>query len=118
MLDFIETNESKKLTQYLIPANVNIKFEFVEGIGWKEFIFIVASIILSYVLYIIGGLVKVTPIIRLIVASLIVGATYLFVRVEPSTGFSMVSLLRNKKDFKSKQLLYIYKYNSGFKEEK
>lgn len=49
--------------------------------------------------------------------TLIFGAmTYLFVKVEPSTGRSTWTMLKSLLDFKKKQKRYIYKYKSGTEE--
>lgn len=150
MVEFEENIEEKKVTQYLIPANVNARFEFIEGIGWKEFIFVVIALAIGVGIYFLLGLFTATeqfklselPLaesvgiiedkftkidgdivtktrevipapIRLILLLIPVAGTFLAVRVDPSTGLSLVSNLRDAKAFRSKQKRYIYKYNSG-----
>lgn len=150
MLDFVEENEDRKITQYLIPVNVNARFEFIEGIGWKEFFFLTIALGVGILVYFLLGLFTVTeqfklselPItetigiiedkytkidgdivtktkefvaapLRLLLMLIPVAATFFAVRVEPSTGLSLLSSLRDAKAFRGKQKRYIYKYNSG-----
>lgn len=150
MADFDENIDESKVTQYLIPANVNARFEFIEGIGWKEFFYLVISLVVGIGIYFLLGLFTVTEqfnlselpfeetigivenkntkiegdivtrkketipiIIRVMFLVLPVAGTFLAVRVEPSTGISLISNLRDAKTFRSRQKRYLYKYDSG-----
>lgn len=150
MFDSFENSEENKITQYLIPANVNARFEFIEGIGWKEFLYIVIALAVGIGFYLLLGLITkteqfklselpvtetigliedkftkidgdivtktkqvISPPLRVLIMLLPVAATFFAVRVEPSSGLSLISSLRDAKNFRGKQKRYIYKYNSG-----
>lgn len=51
----MENNEDKKVTQYLIPANVTTKFEFFPGFGWYEFKIVLSACIIGTIFFFLLG---------------------------------------------------------------
>lgn len=47
----MDSSEEKKITQYLIPANVTTKFEFFPGFGWYEFRIVLITCIIGCVFF-------------------------------------------------------------------
>jgi hypothetical protein len=56
MFDIDDPNQEKKVTQYLIPANVSTKFEIFEGFGWNEARIVIFALLIGFALYLITGL--------------------------------------------------------------
>lgn len=56
----MENNEDKKVTQYLIPANVTTKFEFFPGFGWYEFKIVLIACIIGTIFFFLLGVPKKT----------------------------------------------------------
>lgn len=135
----MEEQESKT-TKYLIPANVTARFEFFEGFGWYEFKIVAISLLIGTVIFFILGLPKKTikidknpyadvtqtakiyedkkvPLIPGVLrafAILLPGVgSFVVVKKDPSTGMSLMVMIKSSKEFKKKQKRYLYKYNSG-----
>ena len=135
--------QDKRVTQYLVPANVSARFEFFPGFGWYEFKIVIIACLIGTLIFFALGLFKKTiyvdansiPIESTIgsnidvaaelkipyipaafraFAILIPGAAAFFlVKKDPSSGLSLIYLYRCLKEFKSRQKLYLYKYGSG-----
>lgn len=136
--------EDKKVTEYLIPANVSAKFEFFEGFGWYELKIVVIACLIGVVFYcalgtfkktiyvdsnndevvevtsnttssnIVKERVSVIPSFVRLMAVVIPGAiAFLLVKKDPSSGMSLMFMVRSSKEFHNKQKRYLYKYNSG-----
>ncbi|NFL43538.1 hypothetical protein FDB61_17885 [Clostridium botulinum] len=56
----MESFEDKKITQYLIPANVTTRFEFFPGFGWYEFKIVITACIIGFIFFFLLGLPKKT----------------------------------------------------------
>ena len=56
----MDNNEDKKVTQYLIPANVTTKFEFFPGFGWHEFKIVLIACIIGTIFFFLLGVPKKT----------------------------------------------------------
>lgn len=52
--------DDKKVTQYLIPANVTTKFEFFPGFGWYEFKIVIIACLIGCVFFFLAGVPKKT----------------------------------------------------------
>lgn len=57
--------QDKKVTQYLVPANVSTRFEFFEGFGWYELKFVVIACLIGVILFYFLGLFKKTTYIHI-----------------------------------------------------
>lgn len=53
-------NVEKKVTQYLIPANVSTRFEFFEGFGWYELKIVAIACLIGAVIFFGLGLITKT----------------------------------------------------------
>lgn len=53
-MDDLDISNSK-VTQYLIPANVTVRFELWEGFGWRELKYCVMALLLGGLMYLISG---------------------------------------------------------------
>jgi len=49
-------SSSTKVTQYLIPANVTVRFEIWEGFGWQELKYCAIALIFGFLLFYIVGM--------------------------------------------------------------
>jgi hypothetical protein len=134
--------QEKKITQYLIPANVTTKFEFFEGFGWQELKIVVIACLIGTVIYFALGVPqkvqviksstsltnitqpsnnvitnKKVPIIpkfgRLLVIVISGGGAFFVVKRNPTSGMSLMVTLKSQKAFNQKQKRYLYKYKSG-----
>lgn len=130
--------EDRKFTQYLIPANVTTRFEFFPGFGWSEFKVVSIFCVIGVLLFVFLGIPKKTvseinpimintqsaevitkrvpyvPILVRFLAIVIPGMTSFFaVKRDPFTGLSLLTLLKNRKEFNKKQKLYLDVYGSG-----
>ncbi|MBU3173283.1 hypothetical protein [Clostridium estertheticum] len=138
----MEEQRNSRITEYLIPSNVTTRFEFFPGFGWYEFKIVVFACAIGAVIYFILGLptktvqinisveqalgaigsavqpnekkVSIIPILFRIFAILIPGiGSFVVVKRNPSTGMSLMALIKSANEFKKKQKRYIYKYKSG-----
>lgn len=57
--------EDRKITEYLIPANVTARFEFFEGFGWYEFKLVSIACLIGLVIFFSLGIFKKTVYIDL-----------------------------------------------------
>lgn len=134
--------QEKRVTQYLIPANVTTRFEFFEGFGWYELKIVTIALIIGSLIFFALGIpkhtVKVTnplgldtttaidnaqpeyksqpivPTLPRALAILVPGiSAFVVVKRNPSTGMSFITILKAAREFKHKQKRYLYKYNSG-----
>ena len=51
-----EAEEDKKVTQYLVPANVSARFELWEGFGFSELKICVIAFVMGIILFFLSGL--------------------------------------------------------------
>lgn len=56
----MENFQDRKVTQYLVPANVTTKFEFFEGFGWYEFKIVLITCVIGCIIFFLLGLPKKT----------------------------------------------------------
>ena len=61
-MNYLDENDSK-ITQYLVPANVSTRFEFIPGFGWNEFYIVVAALLIGVMLFGLTGLITKTELI-------------------------------------------------------
>lgn len=138
----MEEQQDKRVTQYLIPANVTTKFEFFEGFGWYEFKIVLIALLIGTAFFFALGLPQKTvqvqttlsvdqttgdsqsafkskqvPIIPTLPRALLIlipgVAAFFIVKRNPSSGMSLMITIRSSREFKQKQKLYLYKYKSG-----
>lgn len=50
----------KRVTEYLVPANVSARFEFFEGFGWKELKIVTIALIIGVIFFFLTGLITKT----------------------------------------------------------
>lgn len=48
-------DQERRVTKYLIPANVSTRFEFFEGFGWYEFKFVVIALLIGASIFFASG---------------------------------------------------------------
>lgn len=134
------------VVQYLVPANVSARFEFFEGFGWHEFLIVLITAILGFLVYSgLGGIKKtvvvnkdgisviteskdviikedgtvlkkvplIPSVIRFLAIALPTAVSFFIVIRDPNTGMSVLTMFKSMKEFKQKQKLYLYKYDSG-----
>ena len=97
---------------YFIPKNVKTRFEFFDGYGLREagitLIFTLCGLALGFILWLFFG--------RDILLFLFLpaGALGFFLsKPDPRTGKSALMLIRDVRDFNSKQKRYFYRFGSG-----
>lgn len=97
---------------YVIPKNVNARFEFFEGFGFKEigivFIAAVIGLFIGWIIWLFSG--STIPFF-LCVPTAALG--YFVSKPDPRTGMSALNLIKDAKDFGSKQKRYFYRFGSG-----
>lgn len=140
-----DEQESTSSLQYLVPANVSAKFEFIDGFGWSELKIVLFATFIGIALAFLSSLfvkveriekenltveqsvglqenylIKKTPYVPAPIKGLMVivpaAGSFMVVRRNPTTGLSLIRFLIDMKDFKKKQKLYLYRYNSGSEE--
>ncbi|MGE4282321.1 MAG: hypothetical protein AB7G87_01230 [Clostridia bacterium] len=135
--------DEKKVTQYLVPANVSARFEFFVGFGWRELFIVLIALAAGMVLFfglgifkeiiyvdVWGKAVEVTEgmslenltekkvsiiptVIRFFFIIIPGLAAFFLVKREPSSGMSLLDTVKSLRDFNKKQKRYLYKYGSG-----
>ena len=58
-----DLDDKQQVTQYLIPANVNARFELFPGFGWAEMKIVIAALVIGGILFYGLGLIKKTTIL-------------------------------------------------------
>lgn len=100
---------------YLIPKNVKTRFEFFTGFGWKELLITFIGLTIGTIFFFLLGLFT-QSLLRLLFV--VVGgiAGFMVCKADPRTGQSLLSLVSNFRNFKSKNQTYYYVFGSGRKE--
>lgn len=109
-------NEERQVTQYIVPANVSTSFEFFPGFGWKELIVVAITLGVGFLGF-VATEQFITIQIRIGILVFPPVTAFFVVKRDANTGISLLNMLRNVKEFKKQQHLYLYKYNSALKEE-
>ncbi|UFJ41350.1 PrgI family protein [Brevibacillus humidisoli] len=95
---------------YLIPKNVNTRFEFRDGVGWKEIVVMLAGVGVGLILFFLLGLFSTGLFIRLILlAAPIIGAFFL-IQPHPMTKQSVLDTLWMAHRFRRSKKRYLYKF--------
>lgn len=132
-------DEGKRVTEYLVPANVTTRFEFFEGFGWYEFRIVLITLAIGTAIFFLLGIpsktVRLTsgifqgygdgklkrvsiipPGARALFILIPVLGAYLVSKRDKTSNMSLLTIIKSSKEFKKKQKLYLYKYNSGREE--
>lgn len=140
----MENFEERKVTQYLVPANVTTKFEFFEGFGWYEFKIVLITCLIGGIFFFLLGLpqknVPVTvpvaiqmedslpqtsmeiqnrsepyipTLIRLLFVIVPAAASFFIVKRDPSSGMSLISVIKSQQQYSKRQKRYLNVYGSG-----
>lgn len=136
-------DNEKKVTEYLVPANVSARFELIPGFGFYELKFVAIAVAIGVMLFGLLGLPKktlyldpsevslvysseemvdgkikriepyISTPIRFFVILIPSAFTFLVVKKEPISNVSLFDNLKAAQAFKKKQKRYLYVYNSG-----
>lgn len=99
--------------QYLVPRNVNARFTFFEGFGWKELFLCLVGAAVGAVLFLLLSLFLKNIIARLIISIFPVVLAFVVSKENPRTGLSLLNLLKDFRQFVGQQKLYLYYHGKG-----
>lgn len=100
---------------YLVPRNVGTRFEFAEGFGFKELFYCVLAAAAGYLISVFLGFF-ITAIWKYLPLPLLVSVTFIYVRIDPRTGTSLLANILTFRSFASKTNRYDYVYGEGRKQ--
>lgn len=98
---------------YLIPKNVNTRFEFRDGFGFKELGIMLAGAAVGGCLFFLFGFFDIHLLIRVIVLSLPVLFAFFLIQPHPLTKISVLETFKLAIRYKRSQKRHFYKYGSG-----
>lgn len=107
----MEDNQNNQ--QYLIPRNVNTRFTFFEGFGWKELFLCLLGVGIGILLFLILSIFFRNVFIKGIIAVFPVAAAFTVTRENPRTGMSLLKLLKDFRDYVGQQKLFLYYHGKG-----
>lgn len=104
----------QQTNEYLIPKNVNAKFQFFPGFGWFELGVVLCGVIIGVIIFFIlniftNSIWRAFSIVFPTVISLGI------VQKDEKTGLSILSLISDYKKFNLNQRKYLYIYGKGRK---
>ncbi|MDA5110973.1 hypothetical protein O3V59_21805 [Brevibacillus thermoruber] len=95
---------------YLIPKNVNTRFEFRDGFGWKELGIMLIGGGTGTLLFYLLGLLSVEFVGRLILLALPIYGAFYLIQPHPLTKISVLDTLRLQIRFTRSKKRYLYVY--------
>jgi|UPI0005D12B82 hypothetical protein len=95
---------------YLIPKNVNTRFEFRDGFGWKELGIMLIGGGIGALLFYLLGLLSVGLVGRLILLALPIGVAFFLIQPHPMTRVSVLETVRLQVRFTRSKKRYLYVY--------
>lgn len=111
------TNEisQQQANEYLIPKNVNTRFQFFPGFGWFELGVVLCGVIIGVIIFFILNVFtnSIWRAFSIIVPTVI---AFAIVQRDEKTGMSILSLINDYKKFNLSQKRYLYIYGKGRKD--
>lgn len=113
------------MKDYMIPVNVNSRFEFFTGFGIKELVFSLIGFAIGGILALIIGLIlspfvaieKVSEITKTVIQIILIiiptGIMFFGSKKNPRTGFSPFDFIKQRKIYFKQQNKYFYVFGSG-----
>lgn len=98
---------------YMIPKNVDSRFEFFTGFGWRELFITLAGVAVGFLLFFGIGLLISHLLIRLIVLVIPAFVAFLASAPNPRSGKALMDYFKDLKIYKSKQKRYFYRFGEG-----
>lgn len=100
---------------YIIPKNVSQRFEFFPGFGWPELFLTLGGLGVGVLLFILLGFF--TSSIGRGLVVIMAGATGFFLgKGDPRTGKTILSFIRDFRDWKLRQRVFLYYFGTGGEE--
>lgn len=97
---------------YLIPKNVNTRFEFKDGFGWRELGIMLIGGAVAATLFFILTLFDPHPILRVFISALPIAVAFLLIQPHPATKVSNLETIRFQIHFRRSKKRYLYVYGS------
>lgn len=98
--------------EYIIPKNVNTRFEFFAGFGWIELFVTALGILVGGLVFLVMGMFNHSP-FRIVVIALGGAAGFMISYADPRTGKNVISFFKDYKKFTSTPRRYKYKFGEG-----
>lgn len=133
-------NENDKIIQYIVPSNVSARFEFFNGFGFYELRIVLTACAIGVVIFFLLGTFKkpvpadpnttnkisiemqkkeepvIPDLIRTLFIIVPTISAFFLVKKEPTSGQSLLIIVKAMRIYKKRQKRYLYKYNSGTEE--
>jgi len=93
---------------YLIPKNINAKFQLLPGFGWRELFVTLSFMGVGGVIALILHLFNAPIFLLFIIVVLFGAAGYMLSMEDPRTGMSLLRVMKSMRKFKQKQNMYFY----------
>lgn len=100
---------------YLIPKNVNTRFEFKDGLGWKELGILLMGAGLGALLFYFLGLLEVGIVGQLLLSAIPILVAFFFIQVHPATRISVLDTIILQIRFTQSKKRYLYVYGGDRK---
>lgn len=98
--------------EYLIPRNVDTRFMFIPGFGWKELFISLIGLGIGLMLFFTVTIFVQSMLNVVLVIVPTVFAVMLTIS-DPKTGVSFMQLIKDFKEFNMSVRKYYYRYGSG-----
>lgn len=95
---------------YLIPKNVNSRFEFKDGFGWRELRIMLLGAAIGAALFFLLHWLNVYRLVILIVAALPLVGAFMLIQPHPLTRMLVLDTIILEWKFKRSKKIYLYIY--------
>ncbi len=100
--------------KYLIPENVKSRFEFFPGFGFYELLITLIGVVIGAIIYFIISVFTNHP-VALVAIPIVAGGGFMLSKPDKRTGMSVLAMIENFKQFKTRQKKFYYVFGSGRK---
>lgn len=101
---------------YIIPRNVNTRFMFLPGFGWKELFITLMGLGIGLILLFLSSFFT-KSMLRIFLVFLPTITAFMLTVSDPKTGISFIQLVRDLKEFNLSVRKYYYRYGTGGKND-
>lgn len=97
----------------LVPRNINARFTFFEGFGFKELLMVLAGVFIGIIVYNILGIFLVPTSFRLVIFVIFPTSGFVLTRTNGRNPNTILDMLLGFKKFKNKQQEFHYVFGTG-----
>lgn len=98
---------------YMIPNNVNARYEIFPGFGMQELFMTVAGAALGIGVFLSLNFIRIPLVISVVIAVLFPVIAFLLSMSNPKTGLSLLTMVKHFREYRERQNKYFYVFGEG-----